>query len=162
MATLGMLSQISDNNISIRMANGQDMGVRGSVMVNFKIGPSSFSNKFVVCEGLTRPFIVGEKFLSHHCFTVGWTDENRRFAEYKNKVIAVASQTVMDDRIIVSHLVQIPVRNFAMVPTKYPNMFQVEWKHVHAMNSELSSQTYTWNQCNTTMQMVSGKMPSPT
>ena len=102
MATLGLLSQISDNNISIRTANGQDMGVRGSVMVNFKIGPSSFSHKFVVCEGLTRPFIIGEEFLSWHCFTLGWTDENRRFAKYKNKVIAVASQTVMDDRIIVS------------------------------------------------------------
>ena len=45
------------------------------------------------------------------------------FAEYKNKVIAVASQTVMDDRIIVSRLVKIPVRNFAMVLTKCPNMF---------------------------------------
>ena len=41
-ATLGLLSQISDNNISIRTANGQDMGIKGSVMVNFKIGPSSF------------------------------------------------------------------------------------------------------------------------
>ena len=29
----------------------------------------------------------------------------------------------MDDRIMVSHLVKIPVRNFAMVPTKCPNMF---------------------------------------
>ena len=36
-AMLGVLSQISHNNISIRMANGQDMGIRGSVMVNFKI-----------------------------------------------------------------------------------------------------------------------------
>ena len=63
-ATLGLLSQISDNNISIRKENGQDMGVRGSVMVNFKIGPSSFSHKFVVCEGLTRPFIIGKEFLS--------------------------------------------------------------------------------------------------
>ena len=29
----------------------------------------------------------------------------------------------MVDQIIVSHLVKIPVRNFAMVPTKCPNMF---------------------------------------
>ena len=29
----------------------------------------------------------------------------------------------MDDRIMVSHPVKIPVRNFAMVPTKCPNMF---------------------------------------
>ena len=77
-ATLGLLSQISDNNICIRTANGQDMGIRGSVMINFKIGQSRFSHKFVVCEGLTRPFIIGEEFLSQHCFTLGWADENRR------------------------------------------------------------------------------------
>ena len=122
-ATLGLLHQISDNNVSIRTANGQDIGVKGSVMVNFKIGPCSFTHKFVVCEGLTRPFILGEEFLSHHCFKLGWTDDNKRFAEYKSKIIAVTSQAVMDDRIMVSHPVRIPVRNFAVVPTKCPNMF---------------------------------------
>ena len=59
-AALGLLGQVSDNNINVRTANGQDMGVKGSVMVNFKIGPSSFTHKFIVCEGLTRPFILGE------------------------------------------------------------------------------------------------------
>ena len=64
LATLGLLGQISDNNVNVRTANGQDMGVKGSVMVNFKIGPSSFAHKFIVCEGLTRPFILGKEFLS--------------------------------------------------------------------------------------------------
>ena len=76
-----------------------------------------------MCNGITRPFILGEDFLSHHCFKLGWTDDNKRFAEYKGKVIAVASQAVMDDRIMVSHAVWIPARHFAMVPTKCPNMF---------------------------------------
>ena len=102
-AALGLLSKISDNNINVRTANGQDMGIKGLVMVNFKIGPSSFTHKFVVCEGLTRPFILGTEFLSHHCFILGWTDDNKRFTKYRNKIIAVASQAVMDDRIMVSH-----------------------------------------------------------
>ena len=72
-AALGLLGQISDNNINVRTANGQDMGIKGSVMVNFKIGPSSFIHKFIVGGGLTRPFIPGEEFLSHHCFMFGWT-----------------------------------------------------------------------------------------
>ena len=92
-------------------------------MVSFKIGHCSFTHKFVVCEGITRPFILGEEFLSHHCFKLGWTDGNKRFAEYRSEVIAVASQAVMDDRIRVSHSVRIPPRHFAMVPTKCPNMF---------------------------------------
>ena len=77
-------------------------------MINFKIGPCSFTHKFIVCNGITRPFILGEDFLSHHCFKLGWTDDNKRFAEYKGKVIAIASQAVMDDKIMVSCTVQIP------------------------------------------------------
>ena len=87
-------------------------------MINCKIGSYSFTHTFVVCNGIARPFILGEDFLSHHCFKLGWTDDNKRFAEYKGKVIAVASQAVMDDRIMVSCAVQIPARHFAMVPTK--------------------------------------------
>ena len=63
-----------------------------------------------------------KNFLIHHCFKLGWTDD-KRFTEYKDEVIAVASQAVMDDRIVVSHAVWIPARHFAMVPTKCPNMF---------------------------------------
>ena len=37
LATPGLLGQISDNNINVRTANGQGMGIKGSVMVNFKI-----------------------------------------------------------------------------------------------------------------------------
>ena len=122
-AALGLLHQISESSTCIRTANGQDVGVKGSVMLNFKIGPCSFTHKFMVCEGLTRPFILGKEFLSHHYFKLGWTDNNKRFAEYKSDIIAVASQAVMDDRIMVSRPVRISARNFAMVPTKCPNMF---------------------------------------
>ena len=92
-------------------------------MVSFQIGSCSFTHRFIVCKGITRPFILGEDFLSHHCFKLGWTNDNKRFAEYRGKVIAIASQAVMDDRIMVSHPVCIPARHFAIVPTKCPNMF---------------------------------------
>ena len=120
---MGLLHQISDSSTCIRTANGQDIGVRRSIMVNFKIGPCSFMHKFIVCKGITRPFILDEEFLSHHCLKLGWMDDNKRFAEYKDEVITVASQAVMDDRIVVSHTVQIPARHFEMVSTKCPNMF---------------------------------------
>ena len=120
---MGLLHQISDSSTCLRTANSLDVGVRGSIVVSFKIGPCSFTHKFIVCKGITKPFILGEEFLSHHCFKLGWTDDNKRFTEYKGKVIALASQAVMDDRIVVSHAVRIPARHFAMVPTKCPNMF---------------------------------------
>ena len=121
-AEMGLLHQISDSTC-IRTANSQEVGVRGSIVVSFKIGPCSFTHKFIVCKGITRPFILGKEFLSHHCFKLGWTDDNKRFPEYRGEVIAVASQAVMDDRIVVSRAVRIPARHYAMVPTNCPNMF---------------------------------------
>ena len=108
-AEMELLHQISESSTCIRTANGQDVGVKGSVLVNFRIRPCSFTHRFIVCKGITRPFILGEDFLSRHCFKLGWTNDNKRFVEYKGKVIAIASQAVMDDRIMVSHPVCIPV-----------------------------------------------------
>ena len=122
-SALGLLHKISDSKVNVRTANGHNTGIKGSVMVSFKIESCSFTHKFIVCEVLNRPFILGEEFLSHHCFTLGWTDNNKRFAQYKGNIIAVASQAVMDDRIMVAHPVRIPTRNFTMVPTKCSNMF---------------------------------------
>ena len=56
-SALGLLHKISDSNVNIRTANGHNMGVNGSVMVSFKIGSCGFTHKFIVCEGLNRPFI---------------------------------------------------------------------------------------------------------
>ena len=122
-SALGLLHKISDSSVNVRTANRHNMGVKGSVMVSFIIGSYSFTHKFIVCEGLNRPFILGEEFLSHHCFTLGWAENNKRFTQYRGSILAVASQAVMDDRIMVAHLVRMPVRNFTMVPTKCPNMF---------------------------------------
>ena len=51
------------------------------------------------------------------------TNNNKRFTEYRNKVIVVTSCAVMDDQIMVSDPLKIPARNFVMVFTKCPNMF---------------------------------------
>ena len=65
---MGLLHQISGSSTCIRTANSQDVGVRGSIVVSFKIGPCSFTHKFIVCEGITRPFILGERILESSLF----------------------------------------------------------------------------------------------
>ena len=120
---LDLLHRILESRTCIKTAKGQDVGVKGSIVVSFQIGPCSFTHRFIVCKGITRPFILGEDFLSCHCFKLGWTNNNKRFVEYRGKVIAIASQAVMDDRIMASCPVRIPAQHFAIVPTKCPNMF---------------------------------------
>ena len=154
---LDLLHQISDSSTCIRTTNGQDVGVKGSIMVSFQIGSCSFTHRFIICKGITRPFILGEDFLSHHCFKLGWTDDNKRFAEYKGKVIAIASQAVMDDRIMVSRPVRIPARHFAIVPTNVQICLQVGLKLAPARNFKINSQICTQSQCSTIIPMVSGQ-----
>ena len=44
---MGLLHQISDSSTCIRIANGQDVGVKGSVLVSFQIGPCSFTHNLL-------------------------------------------------------------------------------------------------------------------
>ena len=62
--TLGLLHSVSDTNTQVNTVSGQDMGIIGHVMVTFKLGKQSFTHKFLVCRFLTRPFILGEDYLS--------------------------------------------------------------------------------------------------
>ena len=147
-----LLHQISESSTCIRTANGQDVEVKGSILVSFQIGPCSFMHRFIVCKGITRPFILGEDFLSHHCFKLGWTDNNKSFAEYKGKMIAIASQAVMGDRIMISRPVRIPTRHFAIVPTKCPNMF----------TGRIEARPCQCSRCSTTTPMANGQKTSHT
>ena len=75
---LDLLHQIPESSTCIRTANGQDVGVKGSIVVSFQIGPCSFTHRIIVCKGIKRPFILGEDLLSHHCFKLGWTDDQQK------------------------------------------------------------------------------------
>ena len=46
-AGLGLLHQISQSSTCIRTANGQGVGVKGSIMINFKIGLCSFMHNLL-------------------------------------------------------------------------------------------------------------------
>ena len=139
---LDLLHQISESSTCIRTANGQDVGVKGSILVSFQIGPCSSTHKFIVCNGITRPFILGEDFLSRHCFKLGWTDDNKRFAEYKGKVIAIASQAAMDDRIMISHPVRILQDTLLLSQPSVQICSQVGSRHTPAKNFKINFQTY--------------------
>ena len=71
---LGLLHSISDTTTQVNTASGQDMGVIGHVMVTFKLGKQSFTHKFLICRFLTRPFILGEDYLSKklYVYGMGW------------------------------------------------------------------------------------------
>ena len=123
-ATLGLLSKMTDSSVTVNTASGQNMGVAGDVYVTFKIGrANSFTHRFVVCEHLSRPFILGEDFLSKHYMTLGWAPGKKRTLGYSNETIAVASQEVTNELLILRNSIRIPARNCAVVPAYCEQMF---------------------------------------
>ena len=119
---LGLLDSISDTNTQVNTASGQDMGITGHVMVTFKLGKQSFTHKFLVCRFLTRPFILGEDYLSKNCMRMEW-DGNKRAISYMSNVLAVASQEVLEEPLKLCNAIKIPARSFVVAPTYCSQMF---------------------------------------
>ena len=94
---IGFKGQMTKSSVSVNTANGQDMGVSTDICVSFKIGKKhSFTHKFVPCDHLSRPFILGEDFLHKHKMTLDWAQENKCAFGYTHEIIMVASQPVTD------------------------------------------------------------------
>ena len=90
------------------MACRQNMGIAGDVKVNFKIGRKySFTQKFVVCENLTRPFILGANLMSQHYMKLGWAPGKQRTLGYLDETITVASQEVTNEPLVLRNSIRI-------------------------------------------------------
>ena len=123
-ATLGLLGKLTQSFVTVNMASRQNMGVAGDVQVNFKIGRKySFTQKFVVCENLTRPFILGANFMSKHYMKLGWAQGKKRTLGYLDETIAVASQEVTNNPLVLRNSIRIPARNCAVIPVYCAQMF---------------------------------------
>ena len=122
--TLGLLGKLTQSTVTVNMASGQNMGVTGDVQVNFKIGRKySFTHRFVVCENLTRPFILGADFMSQHYMKLGWAPGKKRTLGYLDETITVASQEVTNEPLILRNSSRIPARNCAVVPVYCAQIF---------------------------------------
>ena len=113
---LGLLHSVSDTNTQVNTASGQDMGIMGHVMVTFKFGKQSFTHKFLVCRFLTRPFILGEDYLSKNCMCIEWNGNKRAISCMSND-LAIASQEVMEEPLKLCNAIKIPTRSFVVAPT---------------------------------------------
>ena len=100
-AALGLLGKLTRSSVIVNMASRQNMGVAGNVQANFKIGRKySFTQTFVVCENLTRPFILGADFMSKHYMKLGWAPGRKRTLGDLDETIAVASQMVTNEPLV--------------------------------------------------------------
>ena len=123
-ATLGLPGKLTQSSVTVNMASGQNMGIAGDVQVNFEISRKHlFTHRFVVCENLTRPFILGANFMSQHYMKLGWAPGKKRTLGYLDETIAVTSQEVTNEPLILQNSIRIPARSCAVVPVYCAQMF---------------------------------------
>ena len=123
-ATLGLLGKLTQSSVTVNMASGQNMGIAGDLNVSFKIGRKySFTHRCVVCENITRPFILGADFMSQHYMKLGWDPGEKRTLGYLDETITVASQEVTNQPLVLRNSIRIPARNCAVVPVYCAQMF---------------------------------------
>ena len=123
-AALGLLGKLTKNSVTVNTARRQNMGIAGNVQVNYKIGIKySFTHRFVVCENLTRPFILGADFMSQHYMKLGWAPGKKRTLGYLDETTAVASQEITNEPLVLRNSIWIPARNCAVVPADCAQMF---------------------------------------
>ena len=121
---LGLLGKLTQSSVTVNMASRQNMGIAGDVQVNFKISRKySFIHRFVVCEYLTRPLILGADFMSQHYMKLGWAPGKKRTLGYLDEAIAVASQEVTNEPLVLTNSIRIPPRNCAVLPAYCAQMF---------------------------------------
>ena len=90
----------------------------------FKIGRKfSFNHKFIVCERLSCPFIIGEDFMRKHYMTLQWVLENKCALGFQGRTIAVASQAVVDEPLKLRNTIRILPRSTVMAPGYCNQMF---------------------------------------
>ena len=100
-ATLGLLGKLTRSSVKVNMASEQNMGMAGDVQVNFKIGRKySFTQTSVVCENLTRLFILGADLMSKHYTKLDWAPGRKRTMGYLDETIAVALQIVTNEHLV--------------------------------------------------------------
>ena len=64
------------------------------------------TDSWYICECLSRPFILGEDFMSKHYMKLGWTPGKKRTLGYLSDTIAVASQEVTNKPLVLQKLHQ--------------------------------------------------------
>ena len=73
-------------------ASGESLGARGKTKCEININDKIFYQKFIVCEYLKRPIILGRDFSIQNCIGISWTKSNTCQLTQNNKVIAETTE----------------------------------------------------------------------
>ena len=74
--------------LAVTSASGSTLCPMGIVQCLFKLGGHSFEYKFIVCQDLTRPIILGLDFMHKHQIWLSWSNTGKGLLTLENKLLA--------------------------------------------------------------------------
>ena len=90
------------NILHIVGASGKSLGARGRTKCEVNINGRIFYQRFIVCEHLKRPIILGRDFSIQNCIGISWTKRNTRQLTQNSEVIAETAEYQTPSRSSVS------------------------------------------------------------
>ena len=98
----------------LRNASGRDMITHGIMIVKFQMGNTVFSQKFVVCNDLVRPMIIGQDFTVNNFIGIAWTRQGTKKITQDNKLVIEIEEPMRRRTLISTRKVAIPPRSYAV------------------------------------------------
>ena len=98
----------------LRNASGKDMKMHGMTTVKFKMENTIFTQKFVVCDDLVRPIIIGRDFTVNNFIGIVRTRHGTKKVTQEDKLVIEIEEPMRKRTLTMTRKVAIPPRNFAV------------------------------------------------
>ena len=113
--TLQLTSIRSVVNTRVRSATGSNLSPLGIVNCPLKLGNTTFTNDFIVCQNLTRPLILGKDFLMKNQITVKYAENGKCILNFQQEEMVGTIDITNNPQLKTYTSVLLPGRTLAVI-----------------------------------------------
>ena len=107
------------HKLQVRIASGSSLCPTGTITCDFKLGKQTFSSKFIICRGLSRPCILGLNFLRKYKTGIGWSPNGKFQLDLHQQVLVESIKVYMSGPTLQTRqCITIPSRSLMVLNAK--------------------------------------------
>ena len=107
------------HKLQVRTASGSSLCPTGTITCDFKLGKQSFSFKFIICRGLSRPCILGLDFFRKYKIGIGWSPNGKFQLDLHQQVLVKSIKVYMSGPMLQTRqCITIPSRSLMVLNAK--------------------------------------------
>ena len=102
-------------NVNVRSAIGSNLAPIGLVNCSLVLEDTTFNCEFIVCKNLTRPPILGRKFLIQNHISVRYSENGRCILDHKQQELVAAVNVEIKPHLSLANSMTLPGRTLAVI-----------------------------------------------